>query len=241
MQIRRGEPCGFGCRSECVRDQGPTLNKPKRIRRTSEEAREQILLAAESLILEHGPSELKFQSLADRANVAVSNVYHHFGGVLEIKRGLAERVFEELKTDLLAALGEEVHNEPLTFAQNVMVRVYSILRTERYAKLIGWIVLSTELGQLQDFIRPLPAMTAMVADHMAQHLPRATATRLAEMITYNLSIVAVGEGLVGPAVRAALSLDGESADGSRWLGDYWKQLLDRELEQAVKGAGDKSG
>ncbi|WP_428407541.1 TetR/AcrR family transcriptional regulator [Hyphococcus sp.] len=209
------------------------LTRLKRKRRTPEQAREEILLAAEALILEQGPSELKFQALADRANVAVSNVYHHFGGVLEIKRGLAEKVFDELTQDLIEALSEEEQNEPLAFAQNVMYRLYSVLRSERYAKLIGWIVLSTELGDLERFLHPLPGMTAVVSEHLARHLPPELANRLAAAITYNLSITAIGEGLIGPAVKAALSMDDDSADGSRWLGNYWKQLLDHELEEVV--------
>ena len=206
------------------------MTKPKRKRRTPEEAREEILLAAETLILKYGPSELKFQSLANQANLAVSNVYHHFGGVLEIKRALADRVFSKLQDDLLAALAEEADNEPLVFARNVMFRIYSILRTERYAKLIGWIALSSELGELQDFVAPLPAMTAAVADHMSRHLPAKTSRRLAELITYNLSVKAIGEGLIGPAVQSALSMTAATADGSVWLGEHWEALLEDALE-----------
>lgn len=209
------------------------MTRQKRKRRTPEQAREEILLAAEALILDQGPSELKFQALADRANVAISNVYHHFGGVLEIKRGLAAKVFDELTQDLIEALDEEEQNEPLVFAQNVMYRLYAVLKSERYAKLIGWIVLSTELGDLEKFLQPLPGMTAVVSDHLAAHLPQEAANRLAAAITYNLSIMAIGEGLIGPAVRSALSMDNSSADGSRWLGNYWKQLLDHELEEVA--------
>lgn len=205
------------------------MTKPKRRRRTPEEAREEILQAAEILILKYGPSELKFQSLANQANLAVSNVYHHFGGVLEIKRALADRVLGELHRDLLAALAEEADNTPLIFAQNVMVRIHSILRTERYAKLIGWIALSTELGDMDDFAAPLPAMTAAVADHMSRHLPGETAQRLAQLITYNLAVTAIGEGLIGPAIQSALSMADNDANGAIWLGEHWKKLLDDAL------------
>lgn len=214
-----------------ARNRDLAATRPKRKRRTPEEAREEILLAAEAIILEHGPSELKFQSLADRANVAVSNVYHHFGGVLEIKRGLAEKVFDELTRDLMTALGEEADNAPAIFARKVMSRVYSVLRSERYAKLIGWIVLSTELGELEGFIKPLPAMTAVVAEYMSEHLPAGTADRMAKFITYNVAITAIGEGLVGPAVKVALSMEDKAADGSDWLGDHWEELLSRELQK----------
>ncbi len=218
---------------QTARTQEVATTRPKRKRRTPEEAREEILLAAEALILEDGPAELKFQSLADRSNVAVSNVYHHFGGVLEIKRGLAEKVFDELTRDLMTALGEEADNEPRIFARKVMSRVYSVLRSERYAKLIGWIVLSTELGELEGFTRPLPAMAALIAGHMGQHLPPDTSERLAQFIIYNVAIVAVGEGLVGPAIKTALTMDEAAADGSLWLGDHWEELLARELEKAA--------
>ena len=144
---------------------------------------------------------------------------------------LLVKVFEELSHDLMLALSEENQNEPLVFAQNVMARIYAVLRTERYAKLIGWIVLSTELGELEDFIKPLPALTAIVAEHMAKHLPPKLANKLAAQITYNLSITAIGEGLVGPAVKVALSMDEKSANGAAWLGAYWSDLLEQELEK----------
>lgn len=210
------------------------MTRPKRKRRTPEEAREEILVAAEDIILHQGPAELKFQSLADRAGLAVSNVYHHFGGVLEIKRALADRVLGELATDLAASLAEEADKEPLDYAQNVLRRVYAILRTERYSKLMGWIVLSTELGELEDFIAPLPAMKALVAAQMAQHLSTAMADRLADAITYNVSITAIGEGLVGPAVRTALSLEDGVADGSVWLSQQWNRLLMDALSERAE-------
>lgn len=115
------------------------------------------------------------------------------------------------------------------FAQNVMVRIHSILRTERYAKLVGWIALSTELGEMDDFAAPLPAMTAVVADHMSRHLPEETAHRLAKLITYHLAVTAIGEGLIGPAIQSALSMTDDDADGAVWLGEHWKKLLEDAL------------
>ena len=82
----------------------------KRRRRTPEEAKAEILDAAQVILLRDGPTELKFQTLAKEAGLAVSNVYHHFGGVLEIKQALAARVLSEINTDLASALVEKHFN-----------------------------------------------------------------------------------------------------------------------------------
>ena len=76
-------------------------------------------------------------------------------------------------------------------------------------------------------------MAALIAGHMGQHLPPDTSERLAQFIIYNVAIVAVGEGLVGPAIKTALTMDEAAADGSLWLGDHWEELLARELEKAA--------
>ena len=206
------------------------MKRPKRRRRAPEEAREEILNAAEAIILNEGPADLKFQSLADHADLAVSNVYHHFGGVLEIKRALAERVLADLARDLAEALDKLNSDDPISYAENTLMEMYDILKSRRHAKLISWIILSTEVEAIKDFAAPLPALKMLIATKIAQHLPYEMANELAEKILYNVAITSIGEGLLGETIKSSLGMSADSAQGSDWLRDYWKQLLETRLQ-----------
>lgn len=204
----------------------------KRKRRTVEEAREEILDAAETIILTAGPTALKFQTLAEETKITVSNIHHHFGGVLEIKRALASRVLGELGRQLATALAETVPDNPHQYAGQVLMRIYAVLRSGRLSRLIGWIVLSSEIEAVDDLMQPLPMLKALVAARIAQYLPAEAADRLAGAVIYQVTITAIGDGLVGDAIKASLGNSETATDGSDWLRAHWAQMLRTELQAA---------
>ena len=53
--------------------------KPKRVRRTAEEAKMMILDAAERRLRELGPAGIKLQELAADVGVSHPAILHHFG------------------------------------------------------------------------------------------------------------------------------------------------------------------
>ena len=76
-------------------------NAPKRRRRSPQTARDEILDAAENILLEQGPADLKFQEIATTAKIAKSTAHHHFGSLEEIHKALVNRVLERLTNDLV--------------------------------------------------------------------------------------------------------------------------------------------
>ncbi len=213
----------------------------KRKRRTVEEAREEILDAAETIILSDGPAALKFQSLAQEAKVTVSNVHHHFGGVLEIKRALAARVLAELGQELATALTDNAPDNPHDYAGQVLTRIYGVLSTKRLSRLIGWIVLSTEIAAMDELLQPLPMLKMLVADRIAQYLSAEAAERLAGAVVYQVAITAIGDGLVGDGIKAALGESERERNGAAWLTAHWSHLLRAELDAAGIPAIAKDG
>lgn len=205
----------------------------KRRRRTPEEAKAEILDAAQVILLRDGPTELKFQALAEQAGLAVSNVYHHFGGVLEIKQALAARVLNEINSDLASALTETNESDLTTYAHSVLTRMYTVLRLPRHAKLIGWIVLSTEIEALEGFASPLPLLVELVVQKMSQYLPTELSETLARKVIYEVAISAIGEGLIGDTLKSSLSQNGLSLDGADWLGEHWQGKLKLALAETT--------
>lgn len=176
---------------------------------------------------------MKFQTIAVRAGLTISNVYHHFGGVLEIKRALTERLLQQLTTDLVVALSENISGDLIRYAEKVLIRIYAILSTRRYAMLIGWVALSTEIDAQDDFVRPIPAIIAVVSRRMQEFLDEETSNRLASEIVYQIAVTGVGEGLIGGALNSALRADNDEHSAVDWIRAHWRNILSEALADAA--------
>ena len=65
---------------------------PKRLRRSSEASRENILAAAEAILKAEGPQNLKLVEVAKAAGVVNATVIHHFGSIGELQKALMTRM-----------------------------------------------------------------------------------------------------------------------------------------------------
>ena len=71
-----------------------------RVRRAPEAARDNILAAAERLLVEQGPLALKLVDVAAAAGVANASVLHHFGSIDDVHAALMERMVAQLIADV---------------------------------------------------------------------------------------------------------------------------------------------
>ena len=76
---------------------------PRRTRRSPEAARDNILAAAQALLLEKGPQALKLTDVAARAGIAHATVLHHFGTIADVHTALMERMIRDLVGQIQAA------------------------------------------------------------------------------------------------------------------------------------------
>ncbi len=124
--------------------------KPKRVRRTAEEARRHILEAAEAVLLEQGHSGLTLVRIAKQAGMAHSSLLHHFGDIESLKLALAAHVQQVVLHEVLEKL-QPRHGDDLDIKELVSY-VFTRISDSGYARLFAWLVASkpnTNLWDLQ--------------------------------------------------------------------------------------------
>lgn len=190
----------------------------KRRRRSPATARDEILDAAENILLEQGPADLKFHEIATTAKIAKSTAHHHFGSLEEIRKALVFRVLQRLTEELSAALAQDGKSGEQTIEQAIAA-VYSILSAQRYAKVLAWVILSTETSKLAYLGEPLEDIRMLVTNKLSEYMLPAAAQQLALHIIYQISTTAIGEGLIGNILQPVLGKTDEPLDGLKLVSD----------------------
>ena len=111
--------------------------RPRRTRRTAEEARAEILACAERQLVEHGPDALRLQDLAAEVGISHPAILHHFGTREGLIEAVVERAVLGLQRDLLDAFGAGQPADMLA----MLDRIHRVLAGGQ-ARLIGWLLLS---------------------------------------------------------------------------------------------------
>lgn len=194
-----------------------TAIEKARRRRSPEEAKLEILDAAETVLLNFGPTELKFQAIAAQAGLSASNVHHHFGGAAEIKRALIDRMLRHLASELASALAESTREAREARIESSLRTAYRIISTERYAKMIAWLALSARTDQIVELKEPIEIIKTLVTKELAQVMPTEKAARAAPEIVFQVAITAIGEGLIGKFLVPALGEERSDFDTSKLL------------------------
>lgn len=122
--------------------------KPKRVRRTAEEARRHILEAAEAVLLEQGHGSLTLVTIAKQASMAHSTLLHHFGDIESLKLALAAHVQKVVLGEVLEKL-QPRHGEELDIKELVSY-VFARVSESGYARLFAWLVASKPNAELWD-------------------------------------------------------------------------------------------
>ncbi len=198
----------------------------KRRRRSPEEAREEILDAAEKILLTEGPSELKFQRLAKVAGISQSNVHHHFGGMREIESALITRILSDVSKDLSQVLVKFVQDDEKSRVGNAVDRLFEISTTERNMKVIAWLFLTSKGEHFDDTGAPLQLIQTVTVSYLEKIVGKERAEEITPIIFYQMAITAVGEGMVGEAARDALGPSGQNLTGKTLLVETIQRLLE---------------
>lgn len=177
----------------------------KRIRRTSEEARRQILDAAEARLTSLGPEGLRLQDIGRDVGLSHSAILHHFESRDGLVKALSIRATEQLRNDLLAALATPEGKTP--DATQVMQKVFEVLSERGYARLAAWLTLEHD-GSNQGFSQQMIAeLIRVIHEIRCDHHARAGVVPPPEDDTANIVLlvatVAYGDGIMGHALRGA--------------------------------------
>ena len=194
-------------------------NKPVRIRRSPEESRENILLAAETLLIEEGPQALRLADVAQAAGVANATVLHHFGSISAVQAALMERMIGDLVANILSI--EIPVDDPVT-ARGVALRtLFDAFETRGASRLAAWL-------ELTDESRRLTVVREAVQEVARRKLADAgISIELGEDLILLSVTLAVGVGLFGSSLS---TLIGKSPERARELA---LELLLTNLERLV--------
>lgn len=212
----------------------PNKRVPRR-RRTAEEARREILDAAERRLREDGPDGIRLQQIAADAGLTHSTLLHHFGSREALVEALVERAMTGLASDLSEAIRAR---DAVASAPATLERVFRTLGDGGHAQLLFWRVLSgwtqperslegTLLRQLIDTLHARRRSLAREAGSGARVPPRSDTTFTSLLAAFAI----IGEAAVGQLVL------GEGGVGMS-RSDFRRHLVELVLERLV---GDNPG
>lgn len=165
-----------------------------RVRRTPEAARENILAAAEALLVEQGPQAIKLADVAKAAGVVHANVIHHFGSIGGVETALMERMIRQLADKVLAVLGQD--DAALGVGAQAL---FDAFETKGAARLAAWLELTGE-GRRMTLVR---SVVEEIVDTRLARDAGVEREAAVDFILLNI-ILAVGVGLFGPTLSELL-------------------------------------
>lgn len=180
-----------------------SIEPVRRVRRSPEAARENILQSAERLLLERGPQGLKLVEVAQGAGVSHATVLHHFGSIDGVQTALAEAMIRQLVARVLEA---ERPEDPEAQLEGVGQVLFDAFESAGGARLAAWLELTGETRRLT-LVRE--AVEEVISGPMAQK--GLDPERAANLILVAVSL-AMGVGLIG---RSLAELVGRPPETTR--------------------------
>ena len=190
----------------------------KRRRLDAAGAREAILAAAESLLINDGPDGLRLTEVATKAGVSHPNVLYHFGSVSELQAQLAQRVAVRLAEEVATVFTSGNNGLPVTI-DSVVSSVFEVFNERGYARLLAWLVLANITPGFDALGSKLEMLRAAIAMHPALRGEEHAERRKRLVPAIELVIVsAVGYGLVGGTVEGFFKADAARLTVAQLLG-----------------------
>ena len=165
-----------------------------RVRRTPEAARENILAAAEAILVEHGPQAIKLADVAKAAGVVHANVIHHFGSIGGVETALMERMIRQLADRIIDSFEQD--GAARGFGAQAL---FDAFETRGAARLAAWLELTGE-GRRMTLVREV--VDAVVQTRLLRDVGMSREA-IVDLILLNI-ILAVGVGLFGPTLSELL-------------------------------------
>jgi AcrR family transcriptional regulator len=192
----------------------------KRVRRSAEDARREILDAAEATLSKLGPEGIRVHQIADDLGVSHPAILHHFGSREGLIGAVVNRAIERLEADLMAALVEPpVSSTRRSLQAQLIERAFEVLVRGGHARILSWLLLSGHWQLAESRVRAIAQ--AAHERRVEQTGPSGEAIPF-EDTAFRLVLVALtifGEAITGDALRQSAGLsDTGAADRFReWL------------------------
>ena len=204
----------------------PPSGDPRK-RRTSEEARGEILDAAERRLVASGPAGIRLQEVAADVGVSHPTVLHHFGSREALVREVCERRFEAIHADLVAAIASSAGGAEQI--GGMLDSVLHALETHGHGRVVFWLALE---GMLTDHDH-LRLHNVGLATHALRSRKRGAEVPPVED-TLNVVVLAafalLAESVLGKSILRDAGLGGDRAASARfraWLARLLADYLER--------------
>lgn len=195
-------------------------SRAPRVRRSPEAARENILAAAEAILVEQGPQALKLADVAKAASVVHANVIHHFGSIGGVETALMERMIRQLADNVIAVIQKEG-----SYIGMGAQALFDAFEAKGAARLAAWLEMTGE-GKRMTLVRDV--VDEIIDTRVAREaVPNRDA--VVDFILLNI-ILAVGVGLFGPTLSELL---GRPSGRARELA---QALIQERIDQVVAAA-----
>ncbi len=195
-------------------------SRAPRVRRSPEAARENILAAAEAILVEQGPQALKLADVAKAAGVVHANVIHHFGSIAGVETALMERMIRQLADKVIAVIQQDD-----SYIGMGAQALFDAFESKGTARLAAWLEMTGE-GRRMTLVRDV--VDEIIDTRVAREaVPNREA--VVDFILLNI-ILAVGVGLFGPTLSELL---GRPSGRARELA---QALIQERIDQVAAAA-----
>ena len=174
----------------------------RRRRRSPDEARQEALVSARTLLLAGGPDAVTLKAVADDLGVTHTNLIHHFGSAAGLQSALMGSMVGDLTRALDAAIARLRTDDgaPLELVN----AVFDAFDEGGAGKLAAWIVLSDDLSQLEPVRAAVRDLVGAVREKF--DMESLSDERMSSAVLF-LALVAFGDALIGPPLRDMLDQD----------------------------------
>jgi len=211
---------------------------PRR-RRTAEEARHEILAAAQRRLAEGGPEAIRLQEIARDLGISHPTILHHFESREGLMQALGRSAMGALNADIMRAISDPGRG---TSPEAVLDRVFETLGESGHARLLAWAALTDRAPQrARGAAHPQEQVLRMFADAVHRRVGeearqaggRAPAREDADFTVRLVAAAMLGDALIGDVLSRIGGLP-EGPAVQRRFRAWLARLLDERFRQMVR-------
>ncbi len=203
--------------------------KVARRRRTSAEARREILDAAELRLAQGGPDAIRLQDIASDMGISHPTILHHFESRDGLVSALQDRAVQRLEEELVEVL--EGETELGESAVGVIERIFAALGDSGLARLLAWSALTGEgpddsdrqdplLRHLTDLVHKRRVALGTVSEDDP------AAREDSEFIIRLTAVATLGDGIMAPILDCRTGHEDDPGVRQRFRKWYARLLLE---------------
>lgn len=177
-----------------------SIEAPKRIRRTSEAAREAAVEAARALLIESGPAGVTLKGVAGRIGTGHANLLHHFGSAAGLQAALMDRMIRDTVERAQAAVDRLRSGEGSP--RDIVDLVFDAHGRDGIGRLTAWLASTGEAARLRPLFDVLGDLIRAI--EAGASVPGEEAHRRIVDITLLLVLTGLGDSLIGPMLHDTL-------------------------------------